>query len=245
MTPHRRLVEHLSEGSLDGEDRSHAARCRACAVLLAEGGQDVLSPELQAAWLHRAHRELARPLRPWWVLALGVGLGNAILAAAAIAVLGPSNWEVSRSGNGMLVAAMAWLTALAAGGVLLALAPRRRGLGVVLGLAALAPLPVLLTAGGHVASQPLVAGAHCAWAVVLLSALPLAGGAWLLTRVAYSPARAFAVGLASAGVALLVLEMACDGTRPHVLLFHVLPWLAIGAAAVLLRRALPTLSYAP
>ncbi len=246
MTPHQRLVKHLSEGAPDGEDRAHAAQCQACAVLLSEeGGEDVLSPEVQAAWLGTAHLELARPVRPWWLLALGVGLGNALLAALAIAVLEPSNWDAPRQGNALLVAALVCLTALAAGGSLLALAPRRRGLWAVLAVAAVAPLLALLTAGGRASGQPLVAGAHCAWTVLLLSVLPMAGGAWLLTRVAYSPARAFAVGLVSAAVALLVLEIHCDGTGPHVLMFHVIPWLAIGAGAVLLRRALPTLSYAP
>ena len=245
MTPHQRLVDHLSEGLLDDEDRAHASRCPACAVLLSEEAQDVLPQNLQASFLNRAHRELARPLRPWWQLALLLGVGNALLAAGAVTILEPWNWDASRSQPGMLLAATACLTALAAGGTLMALAPKRRWVWGVLALAALTPLPMLVAAGGRVANYPLLAGADCAWTVLSLSALPLVGGAWLLRRVAYSPLRALAVGLVSAGVGLLVLELHCAGTSLHVLLFHLLPWLALGAGAVLLRRALPTLSYAP
>jgi len=242
MTAHERLVEHLTAGTLDGEDRAHAAGCPACAALL--GAEAPEAPHVRAEWLEAAHRELARPVRPWWVLALWLGLANALLAAAAVAVLQPWHWEASAS-HPLLLASTALLSGMTTLGVLLALSPRRQWLRWVLALAALAPVAVLVTAGHGVATHPFLAGVHCVWTAVSMSALPLAGGVWLLTKVAYSPLRALAVGLVSAGVGLLVLELHCDGTSLHVLAFHLLPWAALAVAAVLVRRALPSSSYAP
>ncbi len=245
MTPHQRLVAHLAEGALDSEDRAHASRCRACAVLLSEGAEDVLPPSVEAAWLSAAHRELSQPTRPWWLWALWLGVANGLLALGAVFVLQPWNGRESASGRGLLLATTLVLAALASAGAVLALAPRRRWLWGLWAVAAVAPVAVLASAGGRAATHPFFAGVHCVWTAVSVSVLPLAGGAWLLTRVAYSPLRALAVGLVSAGVGLLVLQLHCDGSRLHVLVFHLLPWCAIGAGAVLLRRALPTRSFAP
>lgn len=242
MSPHQKFVDHLAAGTLDADDASHALGCPACAALLPDGVPDV--DGLRSSWLEAAHRELARPVRPWWALAAGLAGANALLAAAAVATLEPWNWDGSRSGHGRLLGATALLAALVTVGALLALAPRQRWLRGVLGLAALAPVGVLLTTGG-VATHPFLAGAHCLWTAVSLSAVPLAGGLFLLTRVAYSPLRALVVGLTCAGVGLLVLQLHCDGTQVHVLAFHLLPWVALGAATVLVRRRLPTSSYAP
>ena len=246
MTPHQQLVDHLTEGALDAEDRAHATHCPACAVLLLEGGQDVLSPEVRTAWLNAAHQELTQPVRPWWLPALGLALGNAVLAVSATAVLVPTNWATSTSPRWLFLTAFAVLAALAIGGVFLVLAPRRRWLDVALGLAVLAPVTLLVAADGRVAGQHFLNGMGCLGMVLALALLPLAGSAWLLSQVAYSPTRALAGGLVSAGVGLLVLQFTCDdGSGPHLLVFHVLPWAVLGVAAILVRRALATRSFAP
>jgi hypothetical protein len=246
MTPHQRLVDHLAAGALDGEDRSHSARCPACAALLSLGVQaaDVVPvrPELLVA----ARRELASPVRRWWVLAAGLAAANGLLAAATLTALEPWNWGVSTSPHWLFLSAAILLAALVTLGALLALAPARRWLLSALGLAALAPLAVLLAGDGRVANARFLDGASCLFTVLVLSVLPLAGGAWLLTRSAYSPRRALAVGLVSAGVGLLVLQFHCaDGASPHLVAFHLLPWAALGGGSVLLRRLLPTWSHAP
>ncbi len=244
MTVHERLLENLTAGALDTADRAHAARCPACAALLA--GQASGAAPARTEWLAAAHQELARPARPWWGLAAGLAAANAALAAATTVLLVPTNWKASTSPHWLLVAAVVVLAALALGGIFLALAPRRFWLDGALGLAALAPVAVLLAGDGHAGAPHFLDGMSCLWTVLALAALPLSGGAWLLTRVAYSPARAVAVGLISAGVGLLVLQLTCnDGSSRHLLVFHLLPWAALGAVAVLVRRALPTWSYAP
>ena len=244
MTPHERLVAHLAAGRVDKEDTSHATRCPACAALLAGEAQQPEAP--RQAWLDAAHREFARPRQPWWVLALGLAAANALLATVAVFVLEAWNWDASTSPHWLFLMAAGVLAFVVTAGAWLALAPGRRWPKGALGLAALVPLVVLLAADGRAANPRFLQGTSCLLTVLVLSVLPLAGGAWLLTRVAYSPLRALAVGLASAGVGLLALQFHCaDGATPHLLVFHLLPWAALGGAAVLLRRQLPTSSYAP
>ena len=244
MTAHERLVERLMAGTLQAEDFSHAALCPACGALLAAAPESAesVSPKV----LEAAHRELSAPARPWWVWALGLGLANVLVAALGAVYLGPTNWGVSTSPHWRFLLAAALLFGLATVGVLLSQGPNRRGLRLALLLAALAPAAVLLAADGHAAGPHLMDGSACFWTVVALSVLPLGLGAWLLAQSAPSPARALAVGLVSAGVGLFTLQLTCeDGSPAHLLAFHLLPWAALGAAAVLLRRLIPTRSYAP
>jgi hypothetical protein len=246
MSPHLRLVEHLSSATLDAEDREHASRCAACAALLAGDAQPLGPPRLGTAWLDAAHRELAQRHRPWWVLALGLAGANALLATAAVFILQAWNWEASTSPRWLFLCAATVLAALVTAGALLALAPGRRWLRAAIGLASVAPLAVLLAANGRASRGAFGAGAPCLWTVLVLSLLPLAFGSWLLTRAAYSAWRALAVGLISGGVGLLALQFHCaDGESPHLVVFHLLPWLVLGGAAIVLRRALPTSSHAP
>jgi len=245
VSPHERLLKHLTEGGPDAQDEAHAARCAACAALLSREGQPMAALAPQEAWLEAAHRELARPRVPWWLLALGLSAANALLVTTAVFVLEAWNWEASTSPRWLFLGAATVLAALATTGALLALSPSRRWLEVSIGLAAVAPLGVLLAADGRVASGPFLAGASCLWTVLLLASLPLAGGLWLLTRMAYSTWRALAVGLVSGSVGLLALQFHCaNGASSHLLVFHLLPWVALGGAAVFLRSRLPTSSFA-
>jgi hypothetical protein len=246
VTPHDRLIEHLAAGGLDAVDHRHATRCAACASLLPGAPPSPATAGPAPDLLSALHREAARPPRRWWHLASALGLANALLAAAAVRALEPWNWEISASPHWLFVAVAAVLAVLATVGVGWALAPGRGRLRVALLLASLAPLGVLGAADGHVANDPFIGGIGCLWVVLALSALPLAGGLLVLTRTAYVPARALAVGLAAAGVSLLVLQFHCaDGFRAHLAVFHLLPWAALGGAAVLVRRRLPTWSHAP
>jgi len=246
VTPHERLVEHLAQGTLDAADSVHSARCPACAALLQHPLGALEAPGAQLALLEAAHREAARPVRPWWVLGAGLGLLNAALAAVAITVLQPWNWGVSTSPHWLFLGGALLLAALVTIGAVWAQAPARASLVGALALAALAPGAVLLSADGQVANRRFLDGASCLLTVLALSLLPLASGAWLLTETAYSVRRALSVGLVSGGVGLLVLQFHCaDGASPHLLVFHLLPWAGLGLAAILLRRLLPTSSYAP
>lgn len=246
MTAHQRLVHHLAGGALDEEDAAHASRCPACRALLSAGVREADGPPPGAALLASVQKELGRPLRAWWLGPACLALANALLAALAVALLEPWNWGTSTSPAWLFLGAAALLLLLMTAGAFLAFGPRRRWRDGALGLSALAGAGVLLAADGRAANAHFLDGATCLVTVVVLSILPLAAGAFLLTRMAYSPPRALAVGLLCAGVGLLVLQFHCtDGARPHLLVFHLLPWAALGAAAVLLRRLLPTRSHAP
>lgn len=247
MSQHARLVDHLAAGTLDADDRAHAAGCPACAALL-PGEPSAPRPEdrPRAELLAAARRELRRRARPWWLWPLLLAAGNAALAAAAVVYLEPWNWEVSASPRWLFVAVALLLTALATLGLAWASAPPpSSGRGVLL-LALLAPVAILAGSDGHVAHANFLEGTNCLWTTLLLGALPLAGGAWLLTRSARSSVRALGMGLAAAGVGLLVLQFHCaDGHRAHLVVFHLFPWAALAGLLVLVRRWLPSWSYAP
>jgi hypothetical protein len=90
------------------------------------------------------------------------------------------------------------------------------------------------------------AGLPCLLTELFTSAAPLALALWLLTHCAYEPERALAAGLANGAVGALVLHLHCsNGLAPHLLCFHVAPWLMLGAVALLLRARLPSRSFAP
>jgi hypothetical protein len=245
MTPHQRLIDRLAAGALKAEDRAHAAQCAACAALLSPG-QATEPPAPAQQWLAAAHRELARPQRSGWLLALGLAALNTLWAAAAVFVLQAWNWDVSTAPRWLFLSVASTLALGVTAGAVLALVPGRQWQRLGRLLAAVAPLAVLLAADGRAAGGRFFEGMSCFWTVVFLSLVPLAAGAWLLTRMAYSAARAFTVGLASAGVGLLVLQFHCaNGTSAHLFAFHFLPWVVVGGLAVLLRKLLPTWSHAP
>jgi len=247
VSPHARLLEHLTADALDAADRTHAASCPACAALL-PGQPWPPRPEdhPRADLLAPARRELRRRRRPGWLWPALLAAGNAALALAAVVYLEPWNWEVSARPHWVFVTVALLLTALATLGILWASAPPPNGARGVLLLALLAPLAVLAGSDGHVAHEHFLEGMECLWQTVLLGAAPLAAGAWLLTRTARSSVRALAMGLAAAGVGLLVLQLHCaDGHRAHLLVFHLLPWAALAGLLVLVRRWLPSWSYSP
>jgi hypothetical protein len=249
MNPHQRLVDHLAAGVLDAQDTAHTGRCPACAALLPGdvAGASRAGLDNPTATLGRSLRhELAQRHRPWWVAAAAVGVANALFAALAVVYLEPWNWEVSASPRWRFLGAAALLTALVTLAVGWAVSPGRARLRSALLLAVLTPPAVLFASDGNAAFSHFLDGAKCLWTVLVLSILPLVCGAWLLRRVARSPRRSLAMGLACAGVGLLVLQFHCaDGQRAHLALFHLLPWVALGGGAVLGSRALRTWSYAP
>jgi hypothetical protein len=247
VNPHARLVEHLTTDVLDAGDRAHAASCPACAALL-PGEPWPPRPEdrPRAELLAGARRELQRRRRPSWLWPVALAAGNAALALAAVVYLEPWNWVASASPHWVFVAVALLLAVLATLGISWASAPPPNGARRVLLLALLAPVAILLGSDGHVAHEHFLEGTECLWTTLLLGAAPLAAGAWLLTRTARSGVRSLCMGLAAAGVGLLVLQFHCaDGHRAHLFVFHLLPWAALAGLLVLVRRWLPSWSYAP
>jgi hypothetical protein len=82
--------------------------------------------------------------------------------------------------------------------------------------------------------------------VVLTAVVPLAVGLALLRGMALGAARTVALALSAAATGLFALHWHCtDGSGPHLMGYHVLPWLAVALLAIPLRRAQPTNSHVP
>ncbi|RKH57823.1 DUF1109 family protein [Corallococcus llansteffanensis] len=134
-----------------------------------------------------------------------------------------------------------------AAGPLIAFAPSPRG-GLGAGLALVAAVAVGFGGSGAPNLRPFFAipGAACLSAEVLMSLLPLGVVMWLLTALPPRPLRTLLATLSAAAAGLLGLHLSCPvGTVQHLLGFHVLPWLALGGLAVLVRPRLRTRAYAP
>ena len=89
---------------------------------------------------------------------LGWRRATPCLATAAVFVLQAWNWDASTSPRWLFLSAATVLAALVTAGALLSLSPPRRWLEVAIGLAAVAPLGVLLAADGRVANAPFSPG---------------------------------------------------------------------------------------
>ncbi|MBZ4395938.1 DUF1109 domain-containing protein [Myxococcus sp. MISCRS1] len=272
MTPEcSRVMDRLGE-MLPPELESHVATCADCRAMT--GGFDlmgapgklshplareVLAPSTErlaseGASLDAAHsfayEALARRprARPWWhelLLLLGV---HGAIAMTALAVLAHGAWVANRADVPVIVGVGLLLTALLSSGAYVALAPHRRTVpwgGVIAVMLSVGATVVL--SGSGVRTAPLMAGIlGCAGTELAVTAVPLAFTLVLLCRSAYHPVRALAAGLSAGGVSLLVLHLHCaDGTTPHLLAGHVVPWLALGGITLLLRALLPTRSHAP
>lgn len=249
-----RVMDSLG-GPLPADLASHVATCETCRSLV--GGFDALggvssapvtpAPRLDVA-RQRALAELAahpRP-RPWWH-ELGVLL--AVYAAALGGGMFLLGRMVGNRASPEVVTAVGVLTlVLVGGGAFMALAPTgRRPPWALVALAAVALGTAQVLGGTGVRHGPFLKGLmSCMVTEVVLSVPPLVTALVLLCRTAFQPVRAMAAGLSAAGVALLVLHLSCsDGTAPHLLLSHLLPWMLLAGVAVLVRSCLPTRSYAP
>ncbi|MCI0574459.1 MAG: NrsF family protein [Myxococcaceae bacterium] len=175
-------------------------------------------------------------------LSLAVGLGGAFMLRAMSPADAPPPATTAPWSVGLL------LVLMVVGGSFLALAPGGRRMRVLaLGLALPTALGVGLTGSGVSDGRPfLQAGLGCLSAEVLLSLLPLVTALWLLTRIATRPLRTAVAGLGASAVGLVALHAHCPvGTAEHLFTFHVLPWAGLAVVAVVVRRRLPSRSFAP
>ena len=234
----RALVSLSDPGALAAL-QPHLETCAECRAIVEAHARlpEVRAPSLDPSIARRIREagqaELAATPRapPWWVgalvlcaLALGVGL-----AGAALMPRGNLASSASQIGVG--------------------LSPGRRWRGLALGVALFAAAAVV--AGGS-GSYPVWAGGfweagfRCARAVVLY-AVPSSVAALLLLRsAAFSPLRALAAGLGTGAAGALALHPHCPiGQAGHLAVFHVLPWLAVAAALLLIERRLTPRTFAP
>jgi len=243
-----RFLEALSSDDLDAGHRAHARTCPVCRLLLpVEGGETPTSgPALEALHLRALETLRTTPARPWTRDAGRLALLQAAVALAVATALGFSNWAWPGAHRAALVVAGAFLLALVTVGSVVALAPGRRRPRMLLLLAPIVPLLLLLSGNGVHTANTLRSEMGCLLTVLLTAVVPLAVGLALLRGMALDAPRTAALGLSAASTGLFVLEWHCtDGSGPHLLCFHALPWLAVGLLAIPLRRVVPTTSHVP
>ena len=195
----------------------------------------------------QVHAELARAPRatPWWVgAAVLVGLN---LAAAAGALLVLSSNAAMSSHSQLRWAIAGGLLIIIAAGSVLGLRPGRQAPRVALMVVAGAVFALAWLLGAEARPEmPFWAGTSCATTECLVSMVPLVTGLLLLTRFGFDPLRTALVGMSSAGVGLLALHLHCgNGAWGHVAMFHALPCAVMVGALLIVRRAMPSKTFAP
>jgi len=248
-----RALDSLGDPPALAALQPHLRTCGECrAVVEADARlREVRAPSLEASVARRIREagraELAATprARPWWVGALVLGALSLAVGAAGAAFMPPGN--LASSARQIGVAALLVVSVLC--GCWAGLSPGRRWRGMALGVALLAAAAVVAGGSGLYpawAGGFWEAGLRCARAVVLY-AVPSSVAALLLLRsAAFSPARALAAGLGTGAAGALALHPHClIGQASHLALFHVLPWLAVAAALVIIQRRLSPRSFAP
>jgi hypothetical protein len=191
--------------------------------------------------------ELRRqPVVPSWRAdAVKVVLVNVAVSSSVMAV---ASWSRHpRVGEVVWWVGAAMLAMVALLGAVAALRPGGRRLQHgVLALAA-STIPVLVTAVPlTVVGASLFHDPECALVEVGVSLVPGCATAWALTRFAYQPLRALIGGLSAGASGLLVLHLACPvATAPHLLAFHVGPYVLMVVLLIVARARLTTRSHAP
>jgi len=243
-----RFLEALSSDRLDAAARAHAASCPVCRPLLPgeappPAGSTATLEEVRGKALEALR---TTPLRPWTRDAARFALLQAAVALVVSGLLGARNWASPMAHHVALAVVGAVLLVVVTLGSVLALAPGRRGARWMLLLIPVVPA-LLVSSGNGLQTVPTVQSAlPCLVTVVLTAVIPLAVGLALLRGMALDAPRTAALGLSAAATGLFALHWHCtDGTASHLMIYHALPWVALGLLAIPLRRALPTESHVP
>jgi hypothetical protein len=243
-----RFLEALGSDQLDDAARAHAASCPICRPLLpVDAPPDAGSAASIEETRTRALEALrTTPLRPWTRDAARFALLQAVVALVVSGMLGARNWSSPMAHHLALAVVGAILLVIVTLGSVLALAPSRRWARWLLLMIPVVPA-LLIISGNGVHTTPNVQSAlPCLVTVVLTAVIPLAVGLALLRGMALDAARTGALALSAAATGLFALQWHCtDGSASHLMLYHALPWLALGLLAIPLRRALPTENHVP
>lgn len=243
-----RFLEALTSDGIGPELRGHARGCDTCRPLLPDEATPpaVPPPSLEAVRTRAIEVLRTTPVRPWTRDAARIALLQAGVAFAVSAMLGLRNWNSPLAHHMALAIVGAILLAIVTLGSVLALAPGRRRPRLLLWLLPVVPILLCVSGNGVHTATTMRAALPCLVTVVLTAVVPLAVGLALLRGMALDAARAAALGLSAAATGLFALHWHCaDGSAPHLMTFHALPWLALALLAIPLRRALPTRSHVP
>ena len=243
-----RFLDALASDRLDDGAREHARGCRDCGPLLGPDTPEdpAATPSLEAAHARALEALRTTPLRPWARDAARVALFQAAVALVVAGVLGARNWSSPMAHHLALALVGAVLLGVVTLGSVLALAPGRRKARWMLALIPVVPALLVLSGNGLHTVTTMRSAMPCLLTVLLTAIVPLAVGLALLRGMALDAPRTAALGLSAGATGLFALHWHCtDGSASHLMAFHALPWLALAALAVPLRRALRTDSHVP
>jgi hypothetical protein len=183
----------------------------------------------------------AQPRARSWLAAAGTVIAGHIFVALVAGAIASGLSDFKKDAFGWVIGAL-WLAALGLGPVF-SLAPGRRAPLFGFALGALAAVANLSIIDGF---NPPQVGWACLAIEIVASVIPLAVAMNALTQFAFSPLRAAQVGLSAGAVGALAAHLHCPSRAlPHLLGLHLVPVLALVAVAVLVRRRLPSKSFAP
>ena len=211
--------------------------------LLRQHGAASLSEHEMARSRALTAAELTKPVRPWRSDARNLVLAAGGMSAGVTSVLlatGSSSLQLVLSRLATVLPLMA-LGGVAAWFAVAPGKPRARW-GIVFATALAMAALVVTRGAGHPSALP-------QW-VCTVSHLSLGFGPFVLAlftlrRSAPNLLRSMVAGLAVGTVGAIVGEVGCDQGWQHVLVFHLVPWLALTAASVLVSSRMSRWSYAP
>lgn len=229
---------------------THAKTCEVCgparAAWNAMTGEAAPSASLEK--IREASRAELRShprARKWWVdslILLAINLGVASLAAAVMSAP-PVVTHSQLSRWGIAVA----LVALMIAGAWATVRPGAKLLrSTVLGLAGAGAVWVGLGGLGMSGARPFSAGVGCAITESVICVVPLLIVLWMTSRFAWDLGRSIVGGVSAGATGIFVLHFHCpNGAADHLFTFHVVPWVIVAVAGVLIRSRLRSRSYAP
>ena len=192
--------------------------------------------------------ERAPAARPWWKDAAILAAVNAVVAVGCVFALGRKGLVFNQAAPAVLIAVAVPVLLTALLGAVAAVIPGRPArIANALVLALLATAAILLGRSGYGDQRPfLLQGMPCMTSELAMSILPVVAAVFVLSRFAYSRIRMFLGGLAAGAAGLFALHLHCPiGTASHLAVFHVLPWIAAAAVAVLIRSRVRSRTHAP
>ena len=243
-----RFLEALASDQLDEAARAHAASCPICRPLLPDDPPPDAASAASLEQVRTRALEALRttPLRPWTRDAARFALLQGAVAVVVSGMLGARNWSSPMAHHLALAVVGAILLVLVTLGSVLALAPGRRWSRWLLLTVPVVPALLVASGNGIHTATTMQSALPCLLTVVLTAVIPLAVGLALLRGMALDAARTGALALTAAATGLFALQWHCtDGSASHLMLYHALPWLALGLLAIPLRRALPTQNHVP
>ncbi len=202
-------------------------------------------PTQQLARAAREELEAHPKARPWWMDGLVLLALNLVMGLGAAAAMSWSDLQ-HNSMTTRSVVAVAWLLMMSVGSVLWLRPGAMTSRWVVGSGFVIASALAVGGASGFDPGAPFFAGMGCAFVECSVALIPVSVLLVLSTRFAATASHVFVGALAAASGGALALHLHCfNGTTAHLAAFHLLPAVALGGVAVLIRSKLKTKTFVP